>query len=179
MFVQWEPSSAETQGLPGCNDAAVLPLGSSAKYQQLRLISSDNCGEEPVPLAFKEKREIRTQIVFSFPVIWKRWLRVSTRWDSGVYGEHVNAAPRLLRRCFLICTPLFSTHPCFGIHKHSVQVKDSWRRCVYFIVITWGGFVTIHWFLLEADISLDNRISTVNAAWNAANLGIKLNFMVY
>lgn len=83
----------------------------------------------------------------------------------GVYGEHLNAALRFLRRCFHICTPLFSSHPCFSIHKHSVQVKDIliWRLRVYSIDLTRRGCHN-QLVLLNTDISLGNRISTVNAA---------------
>lgn len=55
---------------------------------------------------------------------------------------------------------LLSSHSCFRINKHSVQVKDSYLTSVrLFHSYNVTGFVKIYWFLLKTDISLDNRIS--------------------
>lgn len=109
--------------------------------------------------------------------------RPPTNPGGVVHGEHANAAPRCLRRCFHVCTPPFCSHPCCRIHKHSVQERSegvsSLRSVRLFPSYAVIRFVTINWLLLKTDLASGNRISSVNDAWSASHLSLRLNFSLY
>lgn len=176
--------NAEPEGWSGCNNAVVLPSPISEKYKLRCVICPGDCDAAPCPSIVQRAIVNAQRRYFShFSQIWQTWSsreRPQANLTLGITGstwtQHRGSSAGVF-----IFVRLCSPHPCCRIHKHSVQVKDIliYCRCAYFPATSWWEFTQSIGFVLKTDISLSNRIPTVNAALNASHLSLGLDFRLY